>query len=200
MDWEVAIKMAIMRFDTQQFQESISTNKHMKELIPTLKEINRLGLLTIESQPGKHVNYKHFLTNEDVEYSEKAFIAGFMQEELAEKFIQYFNINTDKFAMAITIAGNEVDMSVKLDFPMRIIKNKFQLTTEVHKHMSTSVPVDWFMVKRSHLFISPRENLVYLYCFDNKWNRLGNAEDGLFTDVLKAMNFLDKLRKNKNNV
>jgi hypothetical protein len=193
--------MAIMRFDTQQFQESISTNKHMKELIPTLKEINRLGLLTIESQPGKHVNYKHFLTNEDVEYSEKAFIAGFMQEELATKFIQYFNINTDKFAMAITIAGNEVDMSVKLDFPMRIIKNKFQCTTEVHKHMSTSVPIDWFMVKRSHLFISPRENLVYLYCFDNKWNRLGNAEDGLFTDVLNALTFIDNiLKKNKNNV
>ena len=195
MDWEVAIKMAIMRFDTQQFQESISTNKHMKELVPTLKEINRLGLLTIESQPGKHVNYKHFLTNEDVEYSEKSFIAGFMQEEMAAKFIQYFNINTDKFAMAITIAGNEVDMSVKLDFPMRIIKNKFQCTTEVHKHMSTSVPIDWFMVKRSHLFISPRENLVYLYCFDNKWNRLGNEKDGLFTDVLKAMTFIDKLQK-----
>ena len=68
--------------------------------IPQLVRINKLGLLTFDSQAGR----------KDRAYAERAYCFGFVRDrESALRLTQWVSLNTDKYASLVVVQGNGPD-------------------------------------------------------------------------------------------
>jgi hypothetical protein len=164
MKFKAAQKKVVAKFDHPEFiknikEEDLTMVKHLG----ILKEINECGLLTTNSQAGNTY--------------ERAYILGFMLKKDAIQFIKNMNIDTDKNALYVSISN--IDADPKLDIPLTIENQK------VITHMSTSVPRRIWENERKQLDLD--DDIIYIFCWDPKWNRNASSKMGLFTDVLKIL-------------
>jgi hypothetical protein len=168
MKFKAAQKKAVAKFDNLEFIKNIKEeDSSMVKHLDILKEINESGFLTTNSQAGRKIATIY----------ERAYILGFMLKKDAIQFIKNMNIETDKNALYVSISN--IDVDPKLDIPLTIENQK------VITHMSTSVPRRIWENERKLLHID--DDIVYIFCWDPKWNRNASSKTGLFTDVLKIL-------------
>jgi len=173
--FKIAQKKAVDKFTNPEFIKNIKEeDPNMIKQLDILKQINEHGYLTINSQGGiKTENYE-----------ERSFIIGFMLRKDAIKFVHNINMNTDKIALSIVESDTYAD--AKLDIPLTI-ENKKGIWKSFY-HMSTFVPVKHLIQEKQKMGLDPNVDVLYIFCWDPKWNRNGSSKTGLFTDVLKMLN------------
>jgi hypothetical protein len=165
MKFNAAQKKAVTLFNNPEFIKNIKEeDPTMVKHLDILKKINENGYLTKNSQAGRKSN----------EY-ERAYIQGFMMKKDAVKFLKRMNIETDKNAIYVSINEKEPLFNI----PLTIQLNK------VITHMSTTVPLRVWDQERKYLNLN--KDVVYIFCWDPKWNRNASTKTGLFTDVLKIL-------------
>jgi hypothetical protein len=168
MKFNAAQKKAVYMFDNPEFIANIKEeDPTMVKHLDILKKINENGYLTKNSQAGRKSN----------EY-ERAYIQGFMTKTRAIEFLKRMNIETDKNAIYVSINEKEPIFNI----PLTIQKNQ---KWEVVTHMSTTLPVRIWNQERKYLNLDA--NIVYIFCWDPKWNRNASSKTGLFTDVLNVL-------------
>ena len=185
MRFKDAQKSAIEQFDSPEFKKRIvEEDSTMMKQLPLLKEINKLGYLTIESQAGRHSVGKSY------SISERAYMAGFMEQETAAKFIKYISINTDKNAAYVPVCGNYDLVPSKLDIPVTVSVDTKSGLQNIETHLSPVIPLEIDKLQRKQVKLNLTDKSVFIVCWDIKWNRLASGQSGLFTDIIKALNAL----------
>ena len=171
MKFSAAQKNAVSMFDNPEFIANIKDeDSTMVKYLTILKQINQHGYLTTNSQAGRKTSTIY----------ERAYITGFMMKKDAAQFIKNMNIETDKNAIYVSITNID---DPKLDIPLTI--EKMKNNWEVFTHMSTSIPKRIWNQERKKLNLL--DDVVYIFCWDPKWNRTASSSSGLFTDVLKIL-------------
>jgi hypothetical protein len=184
-----AKKKAIAMFESPEFIESLrGEDPTMIKQLPLLKEINKHNFLTENSQAGRFSKGKSWKDGKLYEESEKAYITGFMLEKDAETFIKNMSIHTDKNVIFVPMCEDSINIPSKLDIPVTIVEKGGKI--EVNTHMSSAIPKSLGESFKKQMGIDKSVNVVYLFCWDTKWNRLASGKDGLFTDVLKVLKTL----------
>jgi len=183
MKFKDAQTMAIYKFDTNDFLTRIKEeDESMLQHLPILKKINEKGFITIGSQAGhrtKGINNKPYVTEE------RSFIEGFMPYKKAVSFLKNMNLNTDKNAVNVFISDNPKFFKCELDIPLTITKQNNK--TNIHTHMSLSLPIHILNCYKKEHKINRAENVLFVFCWDPIWNRNASNSDGLFTDVLRNL-------------
>lgn len=168
MKFNAAQKKAVTKFDDPEFIANIKEeDPTMVKHLDILKKINEYGYLTKNSQAGRKTKNEY----------ERAYIQGFMMKKDAIEFLKKMNIDTDKNAIYVSVSINNIESS--FDIPLTIQLNK------VVTHMSTTVPLRIWNQERKYLNLD--KDVVYIFCWDPKWNRNASSKTGLFTDVLKIL-------------
>ncbi len=182
-----AQKRVIQMFESNEFIEEIrKEDETMVKNIPLLKEINKCGYLTFDSQAGRcHKGKKSFFDGKPYETKERAYIMGFMKKDKAEKFIKEMGINTDKNAVYGPICNENVDIPSALDIPLTITINKDK--TEINTHTSAAIPESYANFLKKQVKLNKSEDVVYIVCWDTKWCRSASDKNGLFNDILKIL-------------
>ena len=166
MKFNAAQKKAVTKFDNPEFIANIKEeDPSMVKHLDILKKINENGYLTKNSQAGRKTKNEY----------ERAYIQGFMMKKDAIEFLKRMNIETDKNAIYVSINEKEPLFNI----PLTIQINK------VVTHMSTTVPLRIWNQERKYLNLD--KDVVYIFCWDPKWNRNASSKTGLFTDVLKIL-------------
>lgn len=170
-------KHAVAKFSSPSFlQVRKNEDPTMLKYMGILQRINKYGYLTTESQAG-HKSGTNY---------ERAYIAGFMLETLAEKFIKNMGIFTDKTAIYLPKCKNNTHLPASLDVPLTLNKKSGKVVVVV-THMSSALPDSVWELQRKQLNIDKSEKIVFIECWDPKWCRNASNYNGLFTDVLKML-------------
>ena len=186
-------------FNSSEFKEETDEeDPKMTPLIPYFIKLNKLGYITSESQNG-HVTHvrKSVRTSSPSTIIERAFISGYMEEELAAHFLRVFNIESNgKIAMYLPIVPNSTYLPSHLDVPLTITKHGKQALSdsEIETHMSSAIPKEADTIfQRNQLGIKTlidrsRKRYVIIECVDTIWRRNGiETRDGLFKEVLRVL-------------
>jgi len=181
MKFKEAVERAVDMFenDKEFLERIIIEDPTMVKHLPILKEINRLGFLTTESQAGLRRKGK------DYEIHEKAYVCGFMQEKEAEEFIKKMGLHTDKNAIFVPTCCDDVIIPRNLDIPLTITKKNGKISVDTH--MSMAIPQSAENSFRKWVKLNKTEKAVYMYCWDSEWNRLASGKNGLFRDVIRCL-------------
>jgi hypothetical protein len=187
MKFVKAQSKAVSMFSSQSFINAIKEeDPTMVKNLKFLKTINKLGYITTNSQVGnKLVGEKSSIDGKSYEIIERAYTTGFMLEKDAIKFIKNLGVMTDKNAIFIPYCNNDIYLHPSLDIPMTIIKKESKI--KVFTHMSTTYPKSYWNKERKIAKLNKSDNIVYIFCWDTKWNRKGTTKNGLFTDVIKML-------------
>ena len=189
MKFKEALKKSVEMFNSKEFIERVhEEDPTMVKQLVLLQEINKLELLTENSQAGRFSKGLHYKDNKPYEIHERAYVSGFMLEKKANEFIKQFNILTNKNAAFIPICADTIYLPSSLDIPVTysIHNNKININT----HMSMALPNSVFESYKKQLKLNKSEKVVYLFCWDTKWNRLASKENGLFKDIIRVLNKL----------
>lgn len=145
--------------------------------IPTLTNINKNGLITVDSQPGKR------LRGENFDLHQRAYLLGFMESEKAIAMNQSFAFE-DKVMIIVHVdeTATMEDFKSKMDIPLTIEASSAEF--KVVTHTSASVPQTVFDFYRKQANLSKNINLSFVVFFDPKYNRNANGSNGLFTKVV----------------
>lgn len=184
-----AKKKAIAMFESPTFIERIrEEDPSMVKQLPLLKEINKHNFLTETSQAGRFSKGKSWKDGKPYEMSERAYILGFMLEKDAEKFIKHIGIYTDKNAMFVPMCENSNVFVGNLNIPVTIVEkdSKISIETRIFPVLSKTQGDSY----KKMMGIDKSVKVVFISCWDTKWNRLASGKDGLFTDVLKILKTL----------
>jgi hypothetical protein len=189
MKFKEALKKSVELFDSKEFielrrEEDPTMIKHL----PLLQKINKLGFLTENSQAGRFSKGKHYKDGLPYEIHERAYVSGFMLETKAVEFIKHFNLYTDKNVAFVPVCSDTIHLPASLDIPVTYSIHK--KITSIDTHMSTALPNSLFEWYKKFLKINKSEKVVYLFCWDTKWDRLASKENGLFKDIIKTLSKL----------
>ena len=179
--WD-AVAASVKKLRSPEFIKRITEeDATMIKHIPQLTVINKLGFITTESQAGRKT------TGKDYVIQERAYIIGFMLENVAKQFIQYIAMNTDKVAFVVPKCA--VDTPTSLDIPLTVQSIGRDRIPRVHTHMSTSMPGEVQEMLRKEVKINASEKIVMVFCFDPIWNRVVSGKKGLFTEGAEALQY-----------
>lgn len=191
MKFKDAIKYSVQVFSSPEFVERIKTEdpKMVKHLL-ILKKINANGFLTTESQGGHKWSGTSVVDGQPTTIIERAYLSGFMLETTAAAFIKNIGLLTDKNAIYVPPCNDNIHLPVSLDIPVTVTKtkHKYVITT----HMSVALPQSVWQSYRKQAHINKTEKVVYIQCWDPKWNNNASSSSGLFTDVLRTLKNLKK--------
>lgn len=190
MKFRDAQKRAIQLLDSEEFKQNIiEEDPTMLKHYSTIKEINKSGYITFDSQAGRcHKGKKSFFDGKPYEIKERAYIIGFMKKDVAEKFIKEIGINTDKNAIYVPVCGDDIDIPRVLDIPFTITIN--EKGTIVNTHTSVAIPQSYANFIKKQIKLNKSEDVVNIVCWDTKWCRNASDKNGLFTDILKILKTL----------
>ena len=184
MKFKDAQIMAIHKFDTEDFLTRIKEeDETMLQHLPILKKMNEKGFITTGSQAGRKTNGISVLNNKPYVMEERAFVEGFMSYKKAVSFLRKMNLYTDK--NATNIIDNPKFLKSELDIPLTITTQNNK--TNIHTHMSLSLPIKILNSYKKEHKINRSENVLYVFCWDPIWNRNASNIDGLFTDILQNL-------------
>jgi hypothetical protein len=130
-----------------------------------LRQIHTCGFLTVEQQEGIKKNTIH----------ERAYVTGIMLESVAEKFITYMSLYTDKTVLCTPISYWIRPMGV----PVQVETKKMNVTKELY----TELPEELFEEWCEEVGVSVSEPVVFLTCWDPLWNRNASEPLGLFYQI-----------------
>lgn len=150
-----------------------------------LKEINTCGFLTTESQAGRKTSGLSKIDTKPYKISERAYITGFMKETQAELFIRNMALYTDKNAAYVPFCANSIHIPASLDIPLTITEKSG--IVGINTHGSLALPESVWTRFRKEAHINKSEKVVYIFCWDTKWNRNAAGPSGLFRDVLRVL-------------
>ncbi len=186
MKFNEAKVKAIKNLSSPEFtQRIIEEDETMLKHLDIIKKINNSGYLTLESQAGNKKTGINSDTKKSYEIVERAYIAGFMLESKAVDFIKNMGLYTDKNAIFVVSCEDTVYVPSSLDVPLTIQKKNNKI--KIHTHTSMVIPKNYWEMYRKSLHINKSEKIVYILCWDYKWERDASGPDGLFTDILKIL-------------
>ena len=107
MKYSKAIHKMIKYLDSDEFSNRNDAKNTIKS-IPILKNINKKGYLTTDSQEGILSSGKHYITGKNFKMKERAYIIGFIKTQDAIKYSENLNKNSDKVAMIIYIISDKL--------------------------------------------------------------------------------------------
>ena len=108
---------------------------------------------------------------------ERAYVTGFMLESLAEHFLPYVTLYTDKTAIFTPV----VEYMHQFGTPTRVeYKDKKMTITNVIENEIDEYVFDEYIQEAKLSFHEP---IVYITCWDPMWNRNATDKTGLFYQV-----------------
>ena len=198
MKFQEIIKQQLKLFDSNDFiKDRESEDETMLKHLEILKEINKNGFITTNSQAGNR--HKTDL----IDHQERSYLTGFMREKDAILFIKKMGIYTDKVVAEIC----ETDISPICRIPVTILKylktDKISIETKIDFQLSKNKLKN--ELKHLNIELNKDEKIVWLECYDPIWLRNASDKDGLFSQVLyylkdKKDNFMtwkDRMKEQK---
>lgn len=170
------IRKNISYLKSDEFMDREDSNA-TKYLIKNLIKINKLGILTIDSQVGVKTKYKNLIINE------RSYIIGFMLKEKSIELIKKFKL-TDKIMMILPIINFD-KLHIENNIPLTLEQNLLTKDIKIITHMSIGIPKKQliFELEQYGLDKSDLNNIDMIFIFDPVWNRKANNKDGLFSFV-----------------
>ena len=180
MKFEDAIKHSVNYLKSKEFTE----REDAQTTLPTINkliEINKAGIITYDSQAGIKNRFN----------TERAYIAGFMVRENAEKLMKYVMTHTDIIFFIVASCNEDNWMENPIykrsaSIPLTIA-NK---TGDVETTMTTIMPASIIDSERKQLKITKNSSIVPIFCFDSKWARHTLSKYGLLNQILHCLHKL----------
>jgi hypothetical protein len=164
-----------------------------REAIPLLIDVNKLGLMTVESQLGV-IGEK---TAQGQQYFERAYLSGFMPAARAKAFLTAMNLTTDKICVAAAVLPNGRDVSLH-----RVTVTKTLLPSgqwQSHTRWCPFYPRNRYLFQAKTAGLSHRlvegttPKVVLIEMMDAKWGRESTAPvDGLLWQVHAVLTAMSK--------
>ena len=210
--FERARKVAIRMMRLPMWQKGIGEDALMVAHIPQLARINKLGMITINSQAGNVSYYKSVRTGKRVTNAERAYCYGFVPADTADKILRWMWTHTDKYAVKAYIGDDEK----LLDFGWIGVTTEDGGETWVtqvrpaagreFREMNYPVRGMWELWTReertrAHKAIGPYlespipESAVCLLFVDMTIGRLASAPSGLFSEIERCLRASEKKRE-----
>ncbi len=174
---------AVNLFNDPVFIEEIKLeDKTMLEHLPTLRKINKMGFLSLDSQAGRTFKSKNYKTGEKYREEQRAYLIGMMEINKAVSFVRRMSMDTDKIAVPVT-ANPTHSRQFNIPLTINIMNHKVEVRT------STPLTLPELSLNRykEELQLNQNENVVCILCWDPIWNRSVSDDDGLFEDVLDCL-------------
>jgi hypothetical protein len=95
---------------------------------------------------------------------------------------------TDKNAAFIPFCDDKINLPSNLDVPLTITKSEGEIRVDTHISMALQESVWNSYRKMANL--NKSEKIVFIACWDTKWNRNASGANGLFTDIIKSLKSL----------
>lgn len=149
--------------------------------IPTLVQIIKKGFITENSQPGIDHRGLAYDTGEPYYIQERAYVIGYMKREAAVRFMNKFNLTSDKVCYIMVKDGFEKNVRPSEWIPLTISDGK-PVT-----RISLSMTKKTFDFYRKEAHINESEDVVQVVCYDPVWNRKASSKHGLLHDILQAL-------------
>ena len=122
--FERAKRVALRMMRTRMWQKAIGEEDPMMVThFPQLARINKLGMITINSQAGHVTHYKSVQTGKLATMAERAYCEGFVRPHEADEILRWMWAHTDKYAVKMQVGDDAVDDKVFADV------GKFGVTT-----------------------------------------------------------------------
>jgi hypothetical protein len=207
-EFELARRVVLRTMRTRAWREDIrAEDETMVAHIPQLLRINRLGMITENSQAGRSHHYTSQATGRREHSAERAYCFGFVHPDVADAFINWMWLNTDKYVVRAKIVE---------EWPGPV--GRIGVTTERSKMVTWVSPFGdpgcracnygrWIypeqggaassgttsreeaMLAKARRAIGPYlahpvpETAEFLLLVDMKWGRRANGRRGLFTEI-----------------
>ena len=151
--------------------------------VSKLVEINKKGILTIESQIGVKEKYKNY------EIYERAYIIGFMMKKKANNLLKKLAISMSDKVMIILPFNKFENLPAINDIPLTIEKNIKNSKSKIITHMSVGITKEQFNFEAKNIGFEKKdyENIVMVFIFDPIWNRFSLDKDGLLTIIVNHL-------------
>ena len=186
MKFQDAIFYAVKKFTSVEFIKRIKEeDESMIKHLNVLKNINNHGYITIESQAGKQIRGQSKIDGTPYIINERAYILGFMLESTAHQFIKNIALYTDKNAIFIPFCEDNIYIPKNLDIPLTTTEQNGKIN--VNTHASSALPYSVWESYRKSLKINKTEKIVFIFCWDSKWNRNASTSSGLFNNIEKII-------------
>jgi hypothetical protein len=177
MKFEDAIKHSVNYLKSKEFTEREDTATTLPT-INKLIELNKAGCITYDSQAGITNKYN----------TERAYIAGFMLREHAEKLMQCIMMNTDIIFFIVASCDDADWMNNPIyNKAARIPLTLATQSKKVETTMTTIMPLSIIDSERKQLKINKTRDLVPIFCFDSKWGRHTLSKYGLLNQLLHCL-------------
>ena len=169
MEWINSINKTIKYLENN----SIHSKEH-------LTKINNLGFLTTNFQYGLETKRNH-LDIKSIHIEDRAYISGFIKNSMRDKFIKEIksNLNMMAFFTIVTWIKSPIDIDL-------VLENK-QATKIAQVYIT---PTEFNKLK-TQAMIETLEDVSYIYCIDFKFNRKAHCSNGLFENVINALEKVD---------
>jgi hypothetical protein len=166
--------IAYLKSEEFKIREDSFTTKY---LLKNLIKINKLGILTIDSQIGVKTKIK------DVIINERSYIIGFMLKDKSIELKKNFTL-TDKIMMILPIISID-KLPIENDIPLTVEQNLLTKEITIITHMSIGIPKKQLIFELEQYGLDKLDindiNMVLI--FDPVWNRKANNKNGLFSFI-----------------
>jgi hypothetical protein len=114
--FERAKRVALRMMRTRMWQKAIGEEDPMMVAhFPQLARINKLGMITINSQAGHVRHYRSVQTGKQKTMAERAYCQGFVRPHEADEILRWMWAHTDKYAVKPQVGDDSVDGKVFAD-------------------------------------------------------------------------------------
>lgn len=186
MKFKEALEKSVKLLSSPEFKQRVKEESDFEiQHLNDLKEINKHGFLTLSSQGGHKISGISPLDGKHYQMIERAYLEGFMLEKEASEFIQRCSMTTDKNVIFVPYCNDNVYIPRELDFPLTISKKGKE--TLIYTSYSSALPKYVWEAFRKESHINKTEKIVFILCWDSKWNRNASGPSGLFKDVLRVL-------------
>ena len=205
-EFEQARRVALRTMRTRAWREDIrAEDETMVAHIPQLLRINGLGMITENSQAGRSHHYTSQATGRREHAAERAYCFGFVHPDVADAFIHWMWLHTDKYAVraqiveewpgpvgriGVTTEGSEwVTWVSPFGDPGCRACNYGRWIYPEQGRAASSTADHEAMLAKARRAIGPYlahpvpGTAVFLLLVDMKWGRRADSRRGLFTEI-----------------
>jgi hypothetical protein len=212
MDFERARRVAVRAMRTAAWKDAIrSEDPTMVSHIPQLTRINKLGMITWNSQAGRNSRYFSNKTGKKELMAERAYCVGFVRADVADAFIEWMWLHTDKCVARMGLADASTDHTVGR-IGVTVAQTGKAWETSVSPHFEANdrrcnYPPMIFEWNSTPMHMKARaqigeyladpvpETAVAVMLVDMRWGRRANAPKGLFTEIERGLAHVGRLQR-----
>lgn len=166
--------------------------------ISMLEKIIKNGFITTNSQEGICKSGYNKETDRYYRIEERAYLSGFMKNDLAKKFVERINTETDKIAYITQIVpGKEFDTffyeNMKDISFIPVTVSGFSSTKSGIKNLypdsslNLTLPTNIFNHSKKNAHLNKDEAVHEVQCIDPVYCRKATSVKGLYKDVLQIL-------------